>query len=404
MTLPVPACDTLFDNALLPDGRRAGFAVTGGRIAAVLEAGAPRPEAAATADFAGRLVCAGFVEGHVHLDTSFHGDAWFPHKPNTAGFDVRERVRFQNENLATAAPLADRARAQMELCLAQGSTRMRSHLIVDAARGLAHAEALLALREAWAGLIDLQLCAFPQSGILSEPGVAELMDAAMGLGCDVVGGLDPAGFDGDLEGHLDVVFGLAEKHGAPVDIHLHDAGHLGVFEIERIAARTEALGMQGLVAISHAYGLGDVPEPVQRRAADRLAKAGVAIMTNAPGARPLPPVALLRAAGVTVFSGCDNIRDSWWPWGDGDMLGRANMIGYRSGFAVDAALEACFDIATEGGAAALGLTDYGLREGAPADFVAIAARHPAEAVAARPRDRQVWKAGRLIAENGAMVA
>lgn len=397
------ACDTLFENALLPDGRRAGFAVTGGRIETVLEDGAPRPEAAATVDFGGRLVAPGFVEGHVHLDTSFIGDAWVPHKPNTAGFDVRERVRFQNENLAEAAPLAERARAQMELCLAQGSTRMRSHLIIDLARGLSHAEALLEMRAAWADRIDLQLCAFPQSGILAEPGVADLMDEAMALGCDVVGGLDPAGFDGDLEGHLDVVFGLAERHGAPVDIHLHDAGHLGVFEIERIAQRTRALGMQGLVAISHAYGLGDVPEPLQRRAAEALAKAGVAIMTNAPGARPLPPVALLREAGVTVFGGCDNIRDSWWPWGDGDMLGRANMIGYRSGFAVDAQLAACFDMVTEGGAAALGLSDYGFRPGAPADFVTLDARHTAEAVAARPRDRQVWKHGRKVAENGAVI-
>lgn len=403
---PDPAAmqvDTLFENALLPDGRRVAFAVTAGRIEALLDAGAPRPEAAAMVDFAGALVAPGFVEGHVHLDTSFIGDAWIPHKPNTTGFDVHERVRFQNENLALAAPLTQRARDHLELCLAQGSTRMRSHLIVDLDRGTAHAEALLALREEYADRIDLQLCAFPQSGILASPGVADLMDAAMAMGCDVVGGLDPASFDQDLEGHLDVVFGLAERHGARIDIHLHDAGHLGVFEIERIAARTAALGMQGLVGISHAYGLGDVPEAQQRKTAAKLAAAGVAIMTNAPGARPLPPVAILREAGVTVWSGCDNIRDSWWPWGDGDMLGRANMIGYRSGFAVDAQLEMCFDIVTEGGAAALGLADYGFHPGAPADFVTLNARHPAEAVAARPRDRQVWKNGRLIARDGKML-
>ena len=126
-------------------------------------------------------------------------------------------------------------------------------------------------------------------------------------------------------------------------------------------------------------------------------------MTTAPGAHAFPPVAILREAGATVWSGCDNIRDSWSPYGDGDMLGRARMIGYRSGFNTDAQLAAAFDIVTEAGAKALGLEDYGLRPGAAADFVTIPAAHVPQAVAGAPGGRQVWKNGRLIARDGRLL-
>lgn len=126
-------------------------------------------------------------------------------------------------------------------------------------------------------------------------------------------------------------------------------------------------------------------------------------MTNAPGDHAFPPVALLRGEGVTVFSGSDNIRDSWWPYGDGDMLGRAMMIGYRSGFYTDEELSAAFDVVTAAGAKALGLEGYGIAIGARADFVTLAAEHVPEAVVAVPKPRRVFKAGRLVAENGALV-
>jgi cytosine deaminase len=126
-------------------------------------------------------------------------------------------------------------------------------------------------------------------------------------------------------------------------------------------------------------------------------------MTNAPGARPFPPILALRNAGVTVFSGNDNIRDSWWPYGDGDMLRRATTLGYRSGFNIDEELRVAFDVVTEAGAKALRLEGYGLRVGAKADFVTLHAEHVPEAVVAVPQGRCVYKDGRLVASNGKIV-
>ena len=299
--------------------------------------------------------------------------------------------------------MAVRARNQLDLCIANGATHMRSHVMVDGSVGLKSLECILAVREEYRHLIDIELVAFPQSGILKSPGTPDLLDAAIGLGADLVGGLDPASFDRDIEGHLDVVFGVAEKHGVGIDIHLHDGGSLGNFEIERIAERTIALSMAGKVAISHAYSLGDVATDIAKKTADLLAKAGVAIMTNAPGNHPFPPVALLRAAGVTVFSGSDNIRDSWWPYGDGDMLSRASIIGYRSGFYTDDELSSAFDVVTAGGAKALGLANHGIAVGNKADFVSLKATHVPEAVVSVPKGRMVFKSGKLVAQDGMVV-
>ncbi len=390
--------DTLFRRARLADGTIAAIAVEKGRIVAI--GAAVATAARETVDLGGALVVPGFVDGHIHLDTSFHGDAWKPHQPCTAGFDVRERVEFQRRNMAAAAPMAERARRQIELCLSHGTTHIRSHVMVDASVGLTSLETILAVREDYRDHVDIEIVAFPQSGLLSSPGTAGLLDAAMRLGADLVGGLDPASVDRDVKGQLDIVFGLAGKHGAGVDIHLHDLGTLGIFEMEEIAAYTEARGMAGRVTISHALALGDVAADTVSRTAERLARAGVSVLTNAPANWPFPPVAALRAAGVVVFAGNDNIRDSWWPYGNGDMLGRAMMIGYRSGFLTDEDLAVAFDLATAAGARALGLADYGLRAGCKADFVVLQAGHVPEAVVAVPANRTVYKAGRRIVADG----
>lgn len=392
--------ETLFTNAKLADGSLKDIGVAGGRIVSIAPVGTQA--ASGKVDIAGALLVPSFVEGHIHLDTSFYGDKWIPHKPCTSGFDVHERVAFQAENMAGAAPMEERARKQLELCVAHGSLQMRSHVTVDGSVGLAPLETILKIREEYRDIVDIQLVAFPQSGILKSPGTPELLDEAIAMGADLVGGLDPASFDRDLQGHLDVVFGVADKRGVGVDIHLHDFGSLGAFTVEEICARTVALGMQGKVVVSHAYGLGNLDTDAARAIGAKIAEAGVSIMTNAPGDHAFPPVALLRAEGVNVFGGSDNIRDSWWPYGDGDMLGRAMMIGYRSGFYTDEELSAAFDVVTYAGAKALGLEGYGIAVGAKADFVTLAAEHVPEAVVAVPKGRRVFKGGRLVARDGVL--
>lgn len=394
-------CDTVLTGALLADGRRVSIGIRDGRIAAIDASLAGGREEIA---LGGALVLPGLVDAHIHLDKSLVGDAWQPHRPGKSlTFSVMERVAIEAEILTRAAPVEERAAALVEMAVARGTTHLRSHVDIDPVTGLRSLHAVLAVRERYQDAVSIQVVAFPQRGLVSCPGTGELMDAALREGAEVVGGLDPAGVDHDVAGQLDVVFGLAERHGARIDIHLHDPGAEGLAELDEIARRTRALGMAGRVNVSHAYALGMVPRADAQRTAERLAGAGVSILTNAPGNHAYPSVRQLRAAGVTVIAGNDNIRDAWWPYGDADMLERAMLIGYGSGFLTDEELGVALDLATESAARALGIADYGVRVGAPADLVVVAARNVPEAVVARPPRSHVFKAGRRVAQAGTFI-
>jgi cytosine/adenosine deaminase-related metal-dependent hydrolase len=282
-----------------------------------------------------------------------------------------------------------------------GSTHIRSHVDVVPDIGLANVEALLATRQALEGMVDLQIVAFPQTGVLVAPGTAELLEEAVALGADVVGGIDPGAIDRDPAAHLDTIFAIADRRGAGIDIHLHETDGLGALAIELIAERTRALGLGGRVVISHAFCLATLQAAERDRLIGLLAEHHIAVLTTAPGDRPFPPIKALRRAGVTVCAGSDGIRDCWSPFGNADMLERAMLLAWRSGFRTDADLELALDVVTQGGARALGLADYGLEPGCRADFVLLAGEILAEAVVRRGPERCVVKAGRVVARDGA---
>jgi cytosine/creatinine deaminase len=397
--LSVGPFDVVFDRAKLGDGSTASIGVKNGRFASIAR-DAPLSASLSRVDLENKLVVPGLVDGHLHLDKTLVGEPWKPHLPCTNGFDVRERVAFEKQVLASASPVVKRACALIDLALSHGTMYLRTHVDIDPDVGLRNLEAVLEVKERYRNLMMIEVVAFPQSGILASPGTADLMDQAIANGADLVGGLDPGGFDCSVEGHLDVVFGIAERRGAGIDIHLHDPGALGIFELGEIARRTRALGMANRVVVSHAYALGQVEADIAKRAAHDLAEAGVAIMTNAPGDRSFPPINLLREAGVLVFSGSDNVRDAWWPYGDADMLERAMIVGYRSGFYNDEDLKFAFDMASGNGGAALGIEGYGIQCGALANFIVLPASHVPEVVITRPPERSIYSAGKLIARNG----
>ncbi len=382
-----------------PLGREPVDIVVDGPTIVSIEPGGSVPAGVpALVEAPGQLLLPGFVESHVHFDKTLWGLPW---RPNSAGPTRNDRIADEQKLLADFdTPIAQRAGPLIEHCIGRGSLHFRSHVDVQLEWGLRHVEAMVALRARFHDIADIQLVAFPQGGMLVRPGVAQLMDRALALGCDVVGGIDPAGIDRDPMRHLETVFELAVRHGKRVDIHLHDPGELGRWQIERIADLTQASGLAGRVTISHAYCLGTFSLAELAPLADRLAALAVSIMTCAPSHVAVPPVAWLRGRGVNVCSGSDGIRDAWSPMGNGDMLERAMLIALRYGWSKDEDLAAAFDIATEGGARALGLDHYGLGAGRRADFVLMPAENLAAAVVDRGVDRTVVSHGRVVARGG----
>lgn len=392
----------LLANAALPDGSRRDIEIVEGRIAALLPVSTTR-RSADDIDLGGALVLPPLVDGHIHLDKTLIGLPWVP---NQAGGDrVTDRIDAERRvRAARTVPESVTGANLVRQVMASGTLHMRSHVDIDNQLGLRNLHEILQVREQFRGTATIQIVAFPQSGILRSPGTADLLEAAVAEGADLLGGLDPVSIDGDLDGHLDVIFAIAERRGTGIDLHLHDAGEGGIAQIGAIAGRTQAAGLQGKVAISHAFALGSVSADLASRTADQLAEAGIAIMSHGPGGAAIPPLKLLHEHGVTVFGGSDNIRDAWSPFGNGDMLERAMMIGYRANFRHDAELAFACHMVTSAAAHVLGLAPYGIAVGGPADCVVVEAATLAEAVAARPRRKLVIKAGRIIARDGTLIS
>jgi cytosine/creatinine deaminase len=386
--------DLTITNVRPMAGPLAAIHIVDGRIASIGE-GSNQAEAL---DGGGAIALAGLVEAHTHLDKTLWGMGWHKHQAGPRLIDKIDNERALKKTLGIDA--ARQSARQIVLSVSHGTTHIRSHVDVDTEVGLSGIEGVMATRERYRDLIDLEIVAFPQSGMLVRPGTVELMDRALAMGAEVVGGLDPCAIDRDPKGHVDQVFGLAQKYGRPVDIHLHEPGEMGAFSMELILERTAALGMQGQVTISHAFCLGAPDRDLTDPLIDALAKNDVAIMTTGPASRPAPPVKRLVERGITVCSGSDGIRDTWGPYGSADMLERAMFIGLRNNFRHDQEVEMALDVCTHGGAKVMGLRDYGLAPGRAADIVLAEGESLTEAVVSHAPRRLVVKRGRVVARDG----
>ncbi|MCX7384592.1 MAG: amidohydrolase family protein [Alphaproteobacteria bacterium] len=378
-------------------GAETSITIKSGRIAAI---GGPAEPGLKVFDGHGLLAIPGLVEAHAHLDKTLYGMPWYVNKVGPALLDKIDNERASKRTLGIDAHR--QSARQVALTVGHGTTHIRTHVDVDTECGVTSIEGVMATKAAHADHVDMQIVAFPQSGLLRRPGTLELMDTAMRLGADAVGGIDPCSMDRDPKGHLDAVFGLAQRHGKGVDIHLHEPGEMGAFSMDLIIERAKALGMRGQsVVISHAFCLG-MPDvaAVDRLLAD-LAAAEIAILTLGTPSRPVPPLLRARAAGVVVGTGSDGIRDTWGPYGDADILERAKILGMRNNLRHDTEVEQALDVCTHGGAKMMGISDYGIAIGKPADLVLLPGSCLTEAVVSRPVDRITFKRGRITARNGA---
>ncbi|NUR69287.1 MAG: amidohydrolase family protein [Hamadaea sp.] len=350
------------------------------------------PEAAVVAG-GGRIALPALVDAHAHLDKTSWGT---PYRPHSAGATLAALIDNERANRGDLGPVRERAGALLDRHIERGVLHVRSHVDVDPTIGLDSVAGVLAAAADRAGQVTVEVVAFPQSGLLTRAGTAELMAEAIDAGAHLIGGLDPAGFDGDPIRHLDTIFGIAADKNAGLDIHLHDRGTLGAWQIERIAERTKAFGLPGRVTIAHCYALSTVDDVRQGSLIELLAAADIALTTTVPGTTPQLPLARLMAAGVRVGLGHDGVRDLWSPYGTGDLLDKALMLAVTSGYRQDADIERTARLATEGGAAVLGLPDYGLEPGCRANLLLLPAESVVEAITQRPVDRTVIAGGVVV--------
>ncbi|MBT1157887.1 amidohydrolase family protein [Aminobacter anthyllidis] len=373
-------------DLLIRDGRIAGI----GRFEA--DPGMP------VEDGKGAIAIPGLIDAHTHLDKTTWGMPW--HENNRRAV-LRERIDFERDNRIAIGIDPHRQSMRHTIGLAaHGATHIRSHVDIDPVHKLALVDGIMETREKLKGIIDIEIVAFPQSGLMVMPGTLELLDEALSQGCEVLGGIDPCGIDRDPKGQLDALFALALKHQKPIDIHLHEAGDLGAFTMELMFERIRANGMQGKVAISHAFALGMNDYLRVGQLIEQIAELDVAILTTGAPSATVPSIMRLKQAGVRVGAGCDGIRDTWGPWGQPDMLDRARVVGMKNGLRSDIELAHVLHVVSQGGADVMRIEGYGLAEGCNADLTLLTGETLAHAVVDVAPRPLVIKGGRVTARDG----
>ncbi len=263
-----------------------------------------------------QLLLPGLVNAHAHVDKNLIGLPW--QKNQVSGSSISDLI-LHERHIWNKLGLNSRTQSalQVRAAIAAGTTHIRSHVDIDPELGPEHFEGVLETRAEFKDFVSMQLAAFPQGGLLTRPGALESMESAIQKGADCVGGIDPSTIDRDPVRHLDTIFGLADRYGVEVDIHLHEPGMLGGFAMELISERTKALGFQGRVTISHAFCLGMVDDTYLNKLIDLLLINKITIMSAGAGGTPLPPLKRLtrqeyRCAPARMVCGICGAHTTAW--------------------------------------------------------------------------------------------
>lgn len=336
-------------------------------------------------DVGGRLLCAPFVESHIHLD--FANTAGKP-RSNVSGtlFEAIEIWADRKQaGLNDAEEIQRNAMAAVRAAVSHGVGFIRTHVDVTDPEMIA-LKAMLKVKDHVKSYCKIQIVAFPQNGILAFPSGQQLMDKAMRMGADIVGGiphLEHTREDGVAS--VQYVFDLAEKYHAGVDIHCDEIDDEQSRFLEVMAAETIKRNMQGRVTASHAVAMAYYNAGYMAKLASklRLAEMGFAICPNenlqlqgrgfsAPIPRGVAPVKFISELGLSVGFGQDSIEDPWYPIGDGNPLRNLDTGLHVCHMLSEGYIDRCLDFVTTNPARNLGiLSAYGIDTGKPASFIIL---------------------------------
>jgi cytosine deaminase len=365
-------------------------------------------------DAKGNLVSPPFIDPHIHLDTVLTVG-----KPryNLSGTHL-EGIQVwgaYKEVFLNPEDIKKRARRAIEWETTRGTLMVRTHVDVCDPH-LTALRAILELREAVEDLIDLQIVAFPQDGIMTSPRGPELMEEALRLGADLVGGIPHCEWtreDGIRS--LDVVFDLAQKYDRSIDVHCDETDDDHSRFLEVVAAKTIRHDYQGRVSASHTTAMHSYNNPYAFRLFGLLEQARINIVANPfdnivlqgrfdtyPKRRGITRVKELLERGINVSLGHDSIMDPWYPLGCGDMLQVAQMAIHVCHMTGYEEMHRMFDAVTANSAVTFGNADrYGIVEGKPANLIILDAGSVLEAIRLAPARLCVIRAGRVIARTEA---
>ena len=354
-------------------------------------------------DVGGNLVGPGFVETHIHLDKSC----------------ILERCRSEEGNLEeaiglvaaakqafTAEDVGQRARRTLDKCILQGTTHVRTHVEVDPVIGLRSLDGVLPLIQEYQWALDLEVCVFPQEGLLNNPGTDELMVEGLRRGAKAVGAAPYT--DTDPHGQIDRVFEMAREFDVDIDMHLDFGSTPDDLDVDYVCQQTEKFGYGGRVTVGHVTKLSAAPATQFEAVARRLASAGVAV-TVLPSTdlflmgrnqdhnvvRGVAPVHKLLGFGVNCSLSSNNVLNPFTPFGDCSLIRMANLYANVCHVGKPDETAECFEMITRRSARIMRLGDYGVEPGKQADLVGVDCADRESAVAELAPPLYGLKRGRL---------
>src|SRR5258708_15368616 len=370
------------------------IAIEGEKISAVavnLPSSAPNE-----IDAGGNLVVPGLFNLHYHADKCLLGEIM---RPNGSG-TIAEAIEITNDfkrNYGLVEVAAGAVRT-LEQGVKNGTTFFRLFCDVGTIGGLRAARGLLLAREKMKDYCRIQVVAFPQEGIVRDPGAAELMEEAIKEGCDVVGGLPWYEYtDDEARRHIDICFGMAIKHDLDIHMLVDDTDDPNSRSLEYLALKTMREGFQGRVAASHCGAMAAYNDVYAAKIVDMVATAGITISVNAhinlvcsaridrePKRRGIARVKELLARGANVVSSQDDVNDPYYPFGKLDPLECVSFIAHVAQLTLPHELEQAMSMVTENAAKAARVDDYGIAPGKRADLGVVGAPPGPEGIRLQP--------------------
>ena len=358
-------------------GKTLSIGIEGEKIAAVGE-NLPEAGAAQVIDAGGKLVTESFVNGHLHLCkvytlemvgqdalSSYHGGSM---GGAMTAIEQASRVKDNYDEKW----IIENVRKACRLARKYGNTHIRAFADTDTKAKLEGIKALLKAREEFKDTVDLQVVAFPQDGVVRDPGADGYIRSALELGADVVGGIPWIEYtDADMQAHIDSMFALAKEFGKDVSMLIDDAGDSGLRSLEMLAVKTIKEGWRGRVTAQHCRAMAMYQEPYFRKVLALLQKAKIGLVSD-PHTGPLHArVRDLYDAGVAVALGQDDIADAYYPFGRNNMLEVAFLAVHLLWMTTFGDMEILYDLITTNAAKAMGIKGHVLEPGGNADLVVL---------------------------------
>ncbi len=354
-------------------------------------------------DAGGGLVTESFVNPHLHLCKvytlemmdeeamkDYHGGG-MGKAMNAIELAARVKERYEE------GWIIENVRRAVALSALFGGTHIRAFADVDSKAKLEGVKALIRAREEFEGIVEIQVVAFAQDGLAREPGALELMSQAMALGADVAGGIPWIEYtDVDMQQHVSQIFDLAAAHDADVSMLVDDAGDPGLRTLEMMAVEAIQRGWQGRTLAHHGRAMQLYPKPYLQKIAALLKQAKMGVVTD-PHTGPMHArVRELLDEGCLVCLGQDDISDAYYPYGRNNMLEVAFLASHLLWMTTKEDMETLYDMVTVRAAQAMGILEFKLEVGAPANLVVLEAPNVLEALRSHAAPRHVISHGRPV--------